>query len=365
MKIVQDKQRDSIIDFLRGLIILDMIFVHYSVYFPKTISKVINYHDVAMEGFLLLSGLMIGRHYLPQFLTDRIKVTKKLINRALKLVAIQYILIITISYPHYLIINGGAEANTSVNFLLESFLFYNQIGLMHILPTFIPLFIVSPLILFQLSTKYDWLVLFISLVLFYIGQANPYVFSYGDKTIFPVILWQIYFIIGCYLGKMSYEKYQIIPENTKMWLLISFIFISVSLCFKHSSTISKLLTEFKIYYSIEISKFPLNLYGLFFGLSVLFFIFMITAKFWPYIKKNMFTNIIALFGKHSLLVFVIHVYFAKTIDIVKSTFTNSFMAIYLLICFNIIISYLVTTKYESEKSNQHNSPTNILKYLFN
>ena len=56
-------KRNNFIDYLRGIAIIDMILVHYCWAFPEIVSKIILYHDVAIEGFILLSGFIVGKYY--------------------------------------------------------------------------------------------------------------------------------------------------------------------------------------------------------------------------------------------------------------------------------------------------------------
>ncbi|MHA1661188.1 MAG: OpgC domain-containing protein, partial [Promethearchaeota archaeon] len=324
----------------------DMILVHYCPYFPRIISKIISYHDVAIEGFILLAGFMIGKHYLPHFLVNQTLVAKKMYIRVLKILLIQYIMIITISFPQYLILNENFNIETSSRFLFESFVFYNQIGLIHILPTFIPLFLISPIILLLLSKKADYIVLLGSLFFFVIGQTNPYVFNYGDKTIFPVILWQIYFIVGCYFGKISLLKKRSIPNNVILWFFIACLFLLIAIFFKHSTSLSVWLTAFKNDHSIIIMKFPLNFYGLFYGTSLLFFIYAFSAKFWHFVRKTDFVYFISSFGRHSLLVFIIHIYFAIAISVIRRQFDINIILIYFMIFINIAFTYSIIKRHE-------------------
>ena len=65
-------QRLGIVDFLRGVVIVDMMLVHYDYLVPLGwLRKAINYSDIAMEGVLTLAGFMVGYHYLERYRRDR------------------------------------------------------------------------------------------------------------------------------------------------------------------------------------------------------------------------------------------------------------------------------------------------------
>ena len=186
---------------MRGIVILDMVLVHFDYVFPTLLAKVIDYSDFAMEGFIFLAGYSVAMRYWPIILERPGTAFRKLIAKALKLYAVQALMIFTISLPLYLLVFEQRRAQESIGaFTLKSLALLNQVGLIHILPTFIPLFVISPLLLFAFKRGLDSLVLAASVFLFTLGNVHPYLLDLGEKTIFPFILWQIYFVAGCYLG---------------------------------------------------------------------------------------------------------------------------------------------------------------------
>ena len=157
-----------------------------------------------MEGFLFLAGFTIGWHYLPKFRQNKWAAASVLWGRAGKIVLIHYLMILTISLPFwsYFYLQTVDQV---IDFGLSSFLFLNQIPILHILPTFVPLFVLSPALLYLLSRNWDWWLPAGSLALFGIFVSDPNALSYGENRIFPVILWQVYFVFGCFLGKRVSE----------------------------------------------------------------------------------------------------------------------------------------------------------------
>ncbi len=360
-----NKDRDIFIDVLRGIAIFDMILVHYAGNFPEIISKVILYHDIAMEGFLLLSGVIIGMHYLPQFAGNHMGTVKKIYLRTVKLLLIQYIMIVTISLPEFLLRSGSADCQSIRVFLLQSFTFSNQIGLIHILPTFIPLFILTPLFLYLLSRNLDWALLLGSAVFFLTAQRNPYLFNYGDRTIFPVVLWQIYFAAGCCLGKAALRNGTSMPRHKTALFIVSCIMVTAALFFRHSTSICPWIATFMQRYSIAIQRFPLNMYGLVWGLVLWLFIYATVAKFWSGIRRTYIINWTALFGRNSLMTFVLHVYFAKTISFINLLYGSHRLIIYMGILMNIGVTYYLLSKYEqSLRDNKHGNIIRIVTWFF-
>lgn len=234
------------------------------------------------------------------------------------------------------------QAETLPLFLLKSILFVNQIGLIHILPTFIPLLLLSPLILYSFSRNYTGIVILCSIFLFVIGNRFPYAFNFGEKTIFPVILWQIYFVAGCVLGKEAYQRKKIGPDNINNYLYVAILVFGAAMFIKHAKVIPPTL----------ISKFPLNALGVFYGGAILLLLYTFTLKYWHVLKKiKLFNNYVTLFGRHSLLTFFIHVYTVYFIVLVNKYYVNIYFN-YCLILLSIVIIYKIIYIHEhKEKKN--------------
>jgi hypothetical protein len=346
-----NNKRDGFIDFLRGLAIFDMILVHYAANFPEVVSKFIVYHDIAMEGFLLLSGVVVGMHYLPLFTASRPSTVKTVYLRTLKLCLIQYIMIVTVSLPEFILRNGTADHQAIGSFLIESFTFSNQIGLIHILPTFIPLFILTPLFLYLLSRNLDYILLLGSAAFFLVAQRNPYLFNYGDKTIFPVVLWQIYFVLGCCLGKAALGNGTSLPRHKRALFIVSLFTLAAAVLFRHGTSICPLIAAFMNRFSISIQRFPLNIYGLIWGLSLWLVLYATAAQFWSGIRNTNVAGWTALFGRNSLMTFVLHVYFAKALSFTHILFGSNMIINYTGILLNIGVTYYLLLKYEQARKN--------------
>jgi hypothetical protein len=340
-----ENDRNQIIDFFRGIAIGDMIFVHFTGYFPVFAGKILSYTDMAIEGFVLLSGFMIGQHYYPRYVEDRKEVTGRLFNRTFQILLIQYLLIFTINLPLYYVLYDKIRETESVSvFLVKSMLFLNQIGLMHILPTFIPLFLISPAILYLINKKLTPLLVVCSISLFVLGNKYPYALDLSDKTIFPFILWQIYFVAGCFLGKEAYLKGKICPKNIKAYFWISMFALFIAVFIKHAKVIPPSFT----------SKFPLNALGLLYGGSFLFVIYTVTLKYWDRLlgKTRIFNYYIPLLGRHSLLAFVVHVYTARILLLLNQSYGLSSYLNYLLIVASVVGIYIVIFVYDGKEKKK-------------
>lgn len=352
-----NNQRDLIIDFFKGVIIIDMIMVHFSSKFPEILEAIINFADLAIEGFVFLAGFVVGRHYLEKFNKNKNEVTKRLFQRAVKLILIQYIMIITISLPFYSIfkLNNGYEI---FNFILSSFLFLNQIPIIHILPTFIPLLLMSPLILLILVNNLDYLLILFSFMLFLLGCYDPYIFNFGDKTIFPVVLWQIYFVVGIYFGRLSGSVNNI---NHNKLLVYAAIIYSFAFLMKYGGYLNE-IHIIKERFNIYPKKFPLNIYGLIYGASFLFLFYTVTIRLWGILKRYyFFYEIIPLLGRNSLVTFVIHAYFVYLIESFNKLELNIYV-IYVLIITSFYFTYKII-KQINERNRTDRLPL-AYKWLF-
>lgn len=360
----RDKSRDKFVDFLRGIAIIQMMMAHYAYAFPKSIAKIISYHDVAMEGFILLSGFVIGWHYLPEFKINRWNISYKIAVRIVKIVNIQYILIVLTSIPSMILIYGSVTIERSLVYYSKSFLFLNQIGIIHILPTFIPLLLFSVIILVLLEKSYDGLAFAVSVVMFIIGQNHPYIISPGEKTIFPFILWQIYFVIGCIAGKYSKLNNAIIQGAIGKITICACVILSVVLLFRHSNTFSKELSLFMMEQNISINRFPLNVYGLIYGMTIWLFIYAIFSRVWNTIKDCILTLRVSEFGKYSLMIFFLHVLFAKYAELYFKRFNADVMIVHGIIIMNIIACVFAVKKYESANVSNNYMLGRYIQWLF-
>jgi len=123
-----------------------------------------------------------------------------------------------------------------------------------------------------------------------------------------------------------------------MLLLLSAMFI------KHGKVIPASLT----------SKFPLNALGLLYGSSILFATYAFILRYWDIFLKKivLFSYYLPLFGRHSLLVFVLHVYTAKVILFINHSYNVNTHLNYLLISLSVMAIFKIVHYYETtEKRN--------------
>jgi hypothetical protein len=328
--------RLGIIDFLRGVAIVEMVAAHYAGYFPPSFGKFVGYTETAMALFVLLAGFMVGRNY-RRFDRDPSGQTRVVWTRALRVLLIQYVIILTAGVPLYLLGMPGVGTGQPLSaFLLQSLAFLNQIGLIHILPTFIPLFAISPAILFALAKGWDTPLLLISLALFGVGHFHPYILDLGQPTIFPFILFQLYFVVGCLLGKRETQTGALPPQRPRQWLIACGGLWLASMLLVHGKVIPSHL----------VSIHPLNLFGLMYQAPIIATLWTFCSAFWETVRRWWISPYVTRFGRHALLAFVLHLYLAKSLGVLNYFAPLPAMANYLLIAASVVAMNAIVRRYE-------------------
>lgn len=320
--------RDEFVDFVRGVVIVDMLFVHYRPFFAEILQPALSYSDLAMEGFLLLSGYMTGAHYLARYRTDPDKTTHSLWRRCLNLLAVQYLLIFTVSVPHFALTHRAGTDPSLWQFVVDSVLFRNQVGLLHILPLFIALSALNPVMLWLSSRGLDWMLFSGSVVAFAMGRAGFTAFNYGDTPIFPLLLWQLYYVIGYGIGTRTPRTSRAFGWLTPLRVLG---FVAIGLLLKHGARFFPMLPD--------PTKFPLSAAGVWWGLSLVTLMILAARQSWPLLAETRFARVMALYGRNSLMMFVIHVYFAKALDVVALRVPLGPVLYWSLIGLNFVAAY--------------------------
>lgn len=330
------ENRLGVVDFLRGIAIAEMLAVHYDAYFPHAVARFLDYAETAMPLFVLLAGFMVGWSY-RKFGPDPAGQTWVVWRRGLRILAVQYIIVATVAVPLYLLgIPGVRGAQSLPMFVFQSLAFLNQIGLIHILPTFIPLYAVSPLILLALTRGWETPLLFVSLVLFCVGHLHPYLLDLGAPTIFPFILVQLFFVIGALLGKRAKTAGAPPPSRPRWWLAGSCVLLLVSVLLVHCKVVPPHL----------FSLHPINLVGLAYYAPIMAGTWLFPIVFWRQLERTWVFPYITLVGRHALLAFVVHLYLAKLLSILNYFTSPPSLANYALIAASLVAIVSIVRRYE-------------------
>ncbi|MBE9582298.1 MAG: OpgC domain-containing protein [Proteobacteria bacterium] len=338
----------------RGIVILDMILIHFDTYFPTLVRKLLHYFDFAMDGFLFAAGLMIGAHYFDRFCIHPNLVARRIWYRTLELYGYYLLIVFTIIAPFYYVVLDFHDS-AFFRLIVELILVKKQVGIAHILPTFIPLFLTAPLILWLIANRRIFWVLIASFVLFLVGLHWPYLFSYADEPIFPVIIWQAYFCIGLFFGMNGFVTIEKIARSRKFAVLVNTAFLLLAVLKFGTSQIPLLETLRAEYGLFHFRRFPLNMWGFMFGISLVFLVLHLVYRFFNVIKFfGGINTIVERFGRHSLLVFVVHAYFVY-LALAIAKLTGSVLwpsAIFGACLFSLV---LITRQIERERSERRRS----------
>jgi len=336
------RNRLELIDFLRGVAIIEMIVTHFAAYLPAFLATVVVRAETAMPLFVLLAGFIVG-YGTARFRENPIPQTLVLWRRAGRVLLAQYIIIATVSLPlHLLRVPGYGTEQTVLAFLTRSMLFLNQISIIHILPTFIPLFLIAPLISLGLSNSLDIVVLAVSAALFSVGHFHPYVLDLGQPTIFPFILFQLYFVLGCIWGKHSQRTRMLSPAHPERWLLASLALLGAMLALFHLRIIPQGLMR----------EHPLNFFGLIYEVPIMLTLYFSSVTFWQTLRKIWPFAYVTLIGRHALLAFVIHLYCAKLIAALNYFATITILANYALLISSVLVMVVILRQYEADCSTE-------------
>jgi len=328
--------RLEVIDLLRGVAIVEMLAAHYEGYFPVPMRRVIDYTETAMPLFVLLAGFMVGWGH-SRFERDPRGQTAVVWKRALRVLIVQYIMILTLGVPLFLLGKPGVgDGQTLGTFIFQSVFFLNQIGLLHILPTFIPLFLAAPVILYALSRGWDRALLFSSATLFAVGHFHPHLLDLGQPTIFPFILFQLYFVVGCKMGKMMKLRDTVAEPRPRIWALASLSILAISQLIAHS----------KVLPPHVISTHPLNFFGLLYQVPLLATLWFGSISQLPTLKRLWGYGAVCRFGRHPLLSFVIHVYLATILAVINYLVPLISWGNYALIFLSVLAMDAIVKRYE-------------------
>ncbi len=231
---VQGK-RDLRIDFLRGIAIVSMVFNHLES--PSYFSAINRGHIYASaaEGFLFISGLVLGMVTLGRIekvgFSDAMK---KLLQRSCKLYITSFILmsvlgLLSIIAPGWTRPAFDVAPGAWWQIILAAATFHLAPPVVDILQLYVLLLLVSP-VLFLMLRKGLWLpVLAISWLLWSIQQLHPYALSFQpidrEHPYFVFASWQILYVHGLLAGYYRTQLQKIWAKIPKIPMIVVLLLI--------------------------------------------------------------------------------------------------------------------------------------------
>ena len=211
---VTKRARIDAIDLLRGLFIIVMTIDHIA-RFPNGLDYFSGRNQLwfsAAEGFVALSGLLVGYIYMPKILHATRAVFKKLLKRAALLyacvislalffIAYSYFFLDAINFRHF---------SSPFDLLFQLLTLQYSFGWAEFLTHYVIFLIAAPFVLYLFAKRYGWLVLTVSSILWIVGLN----LSENQTRYEFTMSWQFLFVIGMFLGGHL--------DTIKQWLARTF-----------------------------------------------------------------------------------------------------------------------------------------------
>ena len=150
----------------------------------------------------------------------------------------------------------------------------------------------------------------------------PYAISVKDSVTFPAIQWQIYFIIGVFLGSRYNKISQLNHRILRRWAYGIIAFFIILVYFRHGMAYAPdWLGDFLSALRFNIQKFPISLWGFLFSASLLAAASLSSVLHWPNLSGIYILRVfISTLGRNSLLAFSLHAYFNYLISTIDTSF---------------------------------------------
>lgn len=348
-------KRNVTIDILRGYCIIMMITSHISpnslvnqcVHFQRFIS--------GAEGFVFLSGLVLGlvyRRKLDAF--SAVQSYVKIWKRALMIWAVHCIIVLgalvsNIWVFHFSDIPDIRSLGVFHSIWLTITLQMQPGHMLNILPMYVVLLGIAPLVFEMLRRRKTGLLVFISVSLFLYTQVNPAFLTWGDPNLggiaFPPVMWQVLFIAGMCIGYHSnLIRTTILDRNRRAltWLLGGLVLLMMVITLFHTP-------HFAFYNHTKWDLFlwqrePLR-FGrvLYFMLSVSFF-YLLVQRLHNLSFTRRVMNALSLLGRNSLYSFIVHLGFAFMVGMLMMIATDR-VSLELSPVFTVLMVYFMA-KYQ-------------------
>jgi hypothetical protein len=331
--------RDQRLDFWRGLCLIDMVLVHLyynNVQFGDFLGKFLgDYTRFAAGGFIFVSGMSIGVIFWPRARDDRHRAStyRKLWRRSVFILGISYISgMLWIAME---IIRGDRGNFADPILLLRDLFLLREGG--DLLPFYVLMIAISPLIMQALRKKWGWLcVLVASLSLFTWGLWHPWALALAEHLRFPPVLWQATFVLGLLFG-FGFPKYNAlaIPWKISMagfsWLVAGVLFV---LEYSYMWGMPQLA------FGTAFTRVPLNTFEGLRYLSITFGMITTTDVLWSFIGGTALSAFVQTLGRRSLAVYVVHLWVVEAMGALAVAW--SFMGAWqiLFAVFSVLVLWL-------------------------
>lgn len=319
--------RNENIDIFRGFLLILMIVDHSYHYVAWYTYQFIGFVSAA-EFFILISGFLVGlKTSKDTILKNNIWILKRTFKlyyfHIFTLILLVYVLT---KYNLGMLMFSWAEIDLWIRSLYLSY----TPSYFDILPLYIFLLLITPLILF-IKKYLSWnKIIIISFIVWLISQNNISFFQSGS---FNILSWQFIWFLGFYL---SSNEFKIIIEKIKGIKYINFFILTILiLCF-----------YFKQFHNFNLENIYLNKSTI--GVVRLTNIISLILIYYIYSEKINYILIkyfqkIKIFGQHSLFVLVLSIFFTYMARYLIENYSTDIIYPYLLILllFELIFIYVL------------------------
>jgi hypothetical protein len=302
--------RDARLDFWRGLCLIDMVLVHLiyaDVQFGQAFGALLtDYTRFAAGGFVFLSGLCIGRIFLPRVMAsiektgNAMPVYQRIWIRSLKILLVGYVT--TVAFAILNIPVGFREQmNRPFHFIFDVLTF--RVG-NDLLMLYVAMLAITPLLL-EMVRRGLWPVLaLLSGMAFYLATKDPRRIELVPGGEFPVLLWQAVFIGGL-LFSYPLQAWDQARRQTRL-VCFGLLVVAFSVVFLSANASELNLTHRILPWAFV--KIPLS-FGELVRYILLTLLIMLGTDFaWPVLEHRRITSFVCLLGRNSLFVYVAHLY---------------------------------------------------------
>ncbi len=222
----QAGNRDIRLDFLRGFCLFVIVADHISFYpaFTMFLTGGGYFLISAAEGFIFISGLVLGLVYGPRIIKEGLQAsTSKILHRAWQLylwnliVAFIYLAIAYFTPLRTRREMVAAPPDFNFDLVVKMITLRQNFGWSDLLATYAVLLAVSPIVLYFITQKKTWWVVGLSWALWLGYQVFPQNFSPEIGT-FPIFAWQLLFINGLVIG-FHRESIRVFFSKWPKWTL--------------------------------------------------------------------------------------------------------------------------------------------------
>lgn len=297
------RPRDGRLDVLRGLCLLGMVLAHFieqGLAVPPVVRELaMHWFRFAAGGFVLTSGLCIGAIHYQRALDPSRRLTTyvSLLKRAGLVLLVHYFA----TFLSLLVIPiNGWPLNDVPKMIWDVLYLYTGYDL---LLFYVFMLAVSPVVI-EIVRRFGPIpMLVISVALFFVKYKLPYLFIWSIENHFPLIRWQLVFIVGLVFGSQI-KQFDRLSPVVKWRLFASGMVTALAV-----ATLSALERSGAVTLSpyLTVQKMPLTITEAARYISLALALAVLVDRAWPWLSGTRTQRILATLGVQSLMLWVVHV----------------------------------------------------------